>query len=732
MKPFPPTGDRPVRVLLVDDSPLERFIAREALEQAGFDVIEACDGAAALTTFAEQLPDIVLLDVKMPKVDGFECCRSIREREDGADVPILMLTGLDDVESINQAYETGATDFYGKPINAAILTHRVRYLLRSSRTAEELRRSRSQLAHAQRMAGLGYWEWRGTEQDSRWSPEVEAILGRAPVFDDSGPVLGTHVHPDDRLKYDGAIHTVRDGGQAASLEHRIIRADGAVRTVHHEVEAVKAADGTPSALVGVLQDISERRYAEERIRLLAYYDGVTGLPNRTLLGEHLAYAIARAARQNSALAVLFLDLDRFKRINDTHGHSAGDQLLLEVAERLKACIRDCDYIATETDTREAEPLPQFEDHHTVARLGGDEFVIVLPDIRTLEDAARVAQRVHESLSEPFQVIDQVIHVSTSIGISGYPSDGDDVDTLLKHADAAMYHAKSDGRDRFQFFTPEMNERTARRLELETALREAIFGEQLLLHYQPILSLQTGRTIAVEALVRWNRPGHGLISPAEFIPVAEESQLIVSLGEWVLRRACSDTAAMAVDGMEGFRVAVNLSAVQFAAPGLSTAVAEILADSGLNARRLELELTETVLMGDAEKSAAMLAELKRLGVQISIDDFGTGYSSLAYLKRFPIDTLKIDRSFIRDIANDADDASIVTATIGLARSLRLNVVAEGVSEREQLDFLIANDCDRCQGFLLARPMPLGDLREWLRAEQAGASVVTAQRELRVVS
>ncbi len=721
-----PTGTK-ARALLVDDNALERFVACEALEQAGLEVEEAVDGAAALESFERRVPDVVLLDVKMPRMDGFACCRAIRAREVGANVPVLMLTGLDDLESINQAYEVGATDFYSKPMNAATLVHRVRYLLRSSRIAEELRLSQSHLARAQRMAGLGYWEWRGPGERSRWSPEIESILGGPPDFDGAGTLLSSHVHPADRPSFEGAVHAACQRGEAVSLEHRIVRADGTVRVVHQELEPVSRSELPAESLVGVMQDITERRDAEARIRHLAYYDTVTGLPNRSLLREHLGYVIARAQRQRATLAVLFLDLDRFKRINDTHGHSAGDQLLREVAGRLKRCTREYDFVAAD-DHPGSGGEEESAQSQAVARLGGDEFVIVLPEIRALDDAARVARRVQEALSQPFRVVDQDLHVSTSIGISGYPTDGEDVDTLLKHADAAMYQAKTDGRDRFQFFTAAINERISRRLELESALREAIGGNQLLLHYQPIVSLDSGRTSCVEALVRWNRPGHGLVSPGEFIPVAEESQLIVELGEWVIRQACADAAEIAAD----VRVSVNLSAVQFASPGLSTLVAEVVGSTAVPPQRLELELTETVLMGDAERSASMLAELKSLGVQIAVDDFGTGYSSLAYLKRFPIDTLKIDRSFIQDVPGDPDDVAIVKATIGLARSLRLQVVAEGVSEREQLDFLLENGCDRCQGFLLARPMPLEALRGWLARERDGDLALFPDRGLRVVS
>lgn len=724
------TGERetPSTILLIDDSPVDRFMAREALEQEGFRVIECDSGEAGLSACAEHLPDCVLLDVKMPRMNGFETCTALRAIEHGTHLPVLMLTGLDDMDSINRAYEAGATDFYSKPINCAVLIHRVRYLLRAKQTADELRRSQAQLAHAQRMAKLGHWARGGGGGGTRWSAEVESILGGTPALgaDGDAPLL-SHVYTDDRYKLEDAFERVTHTGGACSVEHRIVRPDGTERIVYQEIEALHDSAGNLVQLVGALQDTTERREAEAQVRHLAYYDNVTGLANRTLLKEHLGHAISRGERYGRTVAIMFLDLDHFKRINDTMGHSAGDELLRQVADRLAGCTRESDYLSRKVARANPDSADASGSGQTVARLGGDEFVILLPELRAPEDAAVVAQRIREAMAQPYLVGANELYVSTSIGISGYPMDGEDVDTLLKHADAAMYHAKAEGRDRYQFYTESMNARVLERLAMETSLRKALEQDEFILHYQPILSLRTGEVRAVEALLRWNKPGEGMVSPVQFIPIAEESGLIVPLGEWVLRQACHELMQWSARGIEGFRVSVNVSAAQFKKRGFDALVADALRDSGMSADRLELELTESVLMEDVESSAAMLRDLKSLGLQLAIDDFGTGYSSLAYLKRLPIDSLKIDQSFIRDIADDPDDAAIVAATIGLAQTLRLSVVAEGVQDRTQLDYLLERDCDACQGFLLARPMPASDLETWL-ASNSQESVLSAGRSL----
>jgi diguanylate cyclase (GGDEF)-like protein len=444
-----------------------------------------------------------------------------------------------------------------------------------------------------------------------------------------------------------------------------------------------------SQTAGLLRSL---RHANEKLHFLALHDNLTNLPNRTLLEDRIIQAIASAQRSGQLFAVMFLDLDRFKTINDSLGHHYGDKLLQAVAQRL-------------VDTLRAED--------TIARVGGDEFVVLLKQIGEPQTAAHIAQKILTALSAPFDIEDQEQNVSSSIGISIYPNDGPDLKALMVNADGAMYHAKKMGRNNYQFFTPEMNVVASARLEREKSLRRAVENSEFELHYQPKVHVQSGAVFAMEALVRWRNPNKGLIPPAEFIPLAEEMGLIIPLGAWVLMTACQQNKQWQAAGLPLLRVAVNLSAVQFRQDNLVEFISQVLEDTGLDASYLELEVTESVVMQNAEQAAIILEKLHAKGIHISIDDFGTGYSSLSYLKRFSLDTLKIDRSFVRDISSDADDAAIVKSVIALAHSLRLRVIAEGVETQEQLAFLSALGCDEYQGYYRSRPVPAAEFEQLLR-------------------
>lgn len=437
-------------------------------------------------------------------------------------------------------------------------------------------------------------------------------------------------------------------------------------------------------------EISERKKAQEQLSYSSYHDSLTDLPNRTLFMDRLTQGLIRLAFHKRSAAVLFIDLDHFKRVNDTLGHNIGDILLKAVSERLKSCMREGD---------------------TVARLGGDEFAIMLADLARPEDVPAITQKITETLSQPFQIKQHKLFITTSIGISLYPSDCNDPEALLKAAGMAMYRAKEQGRNNYQFYHPTMNTVAAERLSIETDLRQALECEGFLLHYQPQLDLATGRVIGVEALVRWRRPSMGLVSPAKFIPVAEETGLILPIGEWVLRTACRQTKAWQDAGFRNLRVSVNLSARQFNQKNLIQTIDKILKETQLDPRSLELELTESILQ-NAEEIIETLREINARGVEISVDDFGTGYSSLSYLKRFPIQTLKVDQSFVQNIATGTDETVIVISIINLAHNLRLKSIAEGVETAKQLQFLRWLNCDRMQGYLFSRPLPADEITELL--------------------
>jgi len=703
-----PESDRTPLILVADDTESSRVLLREVLERHGFVVAEVENGALAVEAFGKLRPQFVVLDVMMPEMDGFEACAAIRKVPGGETVPVLILTGLDDLDSIKRAYEVGATDFASKPINWVVLGQRVRYMLRAQKSFDDLRQSEARLAHAQQIARLGNWERDLASGAMRWSEEMYRLFGLSPgSFQPEYAACLERIHPEDREPVAGAVDKALRREAPYSLDLRIVLPDGTTRYVHEQAEVVCDDAGRPVGLTGTTQDISERKQAEEQIRFLAYYDGLTKLPNRTWSMEKLSVALAAARHQGATLAVLFLDLDRFQRINDTLGHSVGDRLLQGVAERLKRCLRSSDGIAR------GEPMGSSD---TVARLGGDEFIMSISDITRGEDAAKVARRILDIFKEPFHIDEREIFVSGTIGISLFPHDGDDAEALLKNADAAMYHAKDAGRGSFQFFSASMNAAAVKRLSLETALRKALEREEFLLHFQPQIDVASGELFGCEALVRWKNPELGLVSPGDFIPLAEETGLILPLGEWVLRAACVQNRAWQDAGFPPLRLSVNISGRQFKQDLIVQAVEKAIEVSRLDPRWLELEITESILMRSAKDTIETLARLKTMGVQISVDDFGTGYSSLSYLSRFPIDTLKIDQSFVRNMAKEPADAAITSAIIAMARTLNLSVIAEGVETEEQRSILKKQGCTQMQGFLFSRPVPAIDFGRLL-AERA---------------
>ena len=508
----------------------------------------------------------------------------------------------------------------------------------------------------------------------------DALVGR--------PIAGIYARPREA---DEIAALLRGAGTLNSVEVEMRREDGAPLWVLQNL--VLVGDARSGVIHATVVDISDRKRAEEQIEFHAYHDVLTGLPNRKLFTDRLRHSLTRAKRSGRPLAVMFIDIDHFKSINDTLGHTAGDDLLLEMARRLRACVREED---------------------TVSRLGGDEFTIILSELRNPEDAAGVAEKVLEAAQVPLTIGSMPIVVTASIGISLYPEDGGDPESLTRNADSAMYRAKEAGRNNYQLCTDEMKNRALDRLSVESRLRSAVRDGQLLLAYQPQINLVTGRTIGVEALVRWNDPERGLMEPSDFIPVAEESRLIVPVGEWVLRTACRQ-ARQWQNGDGPVRMAVNLSARQFQQQDLVEMVRSAISDADLDPSCLELEITETTAMQNAEVTVEVMRSLRELGVGISIDDFGMGYSSLNYLRRFPITGVKIDRAFLADVTSNDGDAAIVSAVIGMARNLRLRVTAEGVETAEQYAFLRSRECDEAQGFYLGRPVFAGEMTRHL-AEQ----------------
>ena len=690
-------------VMVVDDDHAVRLLARETLEHSGFAVSDAGSGEEALRSFEESCPDIVLLDVVMPGLDGFSVCSAIRRTSSGQDTPVLMMTGLDDLESINCAYEAGATDFITKPINWHILRYRVSYMLRASGAMEQLRESREGLAHAQSLAHIGSWEWDLASGEIRCSEEVYNICctdgskGGNPILDS--------VHQLDRAFVQNSLDDAVARRAPLSFDYRILLEDSVERTLHAELVTVLDKGGTPVCLTGTIQDITERKHAEEQIRLLAYYDALTGLPNRRFFLQQLEQALVFANRNDRMLAVLFLDLDRFKLVNDTLGHGVGDRLLQDVADRLLRCVRRSDCLARAED----EGPPSL-----VSRLGGDEFTIMLSDIDHFQDVAKVARRILEAISHPYAFEGQEVFLSTSIGISLYPFDACSASDLIRNADGAMYQAKEQGRNGYQIYDESMSAKALERIILESQLHKALKEGEFAIYYQPQVSARSGKVVGLEALVRWNSRELGVVEPGRFLPLAEEIGLVIQIDQWMMRNACRQHKAWVDAGLRPVTLALNISGQHFLKSDLLDDVTAVLRETGMDPGFLELELTEGVLMAHTEKTVKTLKALKAMGVRLAIDDFGTGFSSLSYLKRFPLDVLKIDRAFIKDLTNDPDDAAITLATIEMAHTLKLQVIAEGVETPAQLAFLNRHGCDTYQGYLFSRPVPPEEIPDKLPA------------------
>jgi len=559
---------------------------------------------------------------------------------------------------------------------------------------EEVLRVNERLQLVAKATNDAVWDWDLVTNAIWWNEGYRTLFGYLPQ--ETKPTAESwsdHIHPDERERVLWGIHAVIDtDGQAWSDEYRFQRRDGSWADIYDRGFVVRDASGRAVRMIGAMMDISERKRAEEQLARLAQFDALTGLPNRNLFRDRLGQAIARAHREGWVTAVAFVDLDRFKEINDTLGHGAGDAVLREVGERLRACLREGD---------------------TVARLGGDEFTVVLEDVGSLEEAAAVARKMLAAFEAPVALEGKDLFVSGSIGLAAYPEHGSGAEALLQHADTAMYHAKGEGRNALKVYAPTMGAEATERRSVEDGLRLALAREEFVLHYQPIVELAGGTITGVEALLRWQHPEWGLVAPGRFIQVAEQSGLIVPIGSWVLRRACQQAAAWRDAGLPPLGVSVNLSARQFRKAGLAEEVAVALEEAGLDPACLKLEITESLLMDNPEASSALLERLKAMGIRLALDDFGTGYSSLSYLKHFPLDVLKIDQSFVRDLATDPEDAIIVRAMIGLAHSLQLTLTAEGVETAEQLVFLRAHGCERAQGYFFSRPVPAAEIGDLLR-------------------
>jgi diguanylate cyclase (GGDEF)-like protein len=678
-----PIGTSPL-VLVVDDDPGARMLAAASLRKAGFGTVEAADGNDGVSAFERFRPDLILMDAVMPGMDGFAAIREIRNRPGGGRVPILMITGLDDLSSIKKAYEAGATDFAVKPVHWVILGHRVGYLLRSSRASLDLAGSEEKTrallrAIPDRIFRIGA---DGTVLDLVAGQEHGAILSN---HDWTGRKL------PEVLPAEAAAEVLQNAEQARKTgEVRMFEFALATGPEPRSFEAriVSIPDGES---LFIARDMTDRKKAEERLAYMAYHDALTGLPNRVTFNERLVRDLARAKRRKEVVGVVLVDLDRFKQINDTLGHAAGDRLLVAVAERLQGAVRETD---------------------TVARMSGDEFCVILPDQSDEHVAIEAGHRIHNAFDSPFPFDGQETHVTASLGMSLFPFNGDTPEALVKNADIAMFRAKAQGRDALQVFSEEMSAAVEERARMEKGLRRANEKNEFLVYYQPEIDLRSGRIVGAEALVRWQTPDRGLVLPMTFIPLAEETGAIVPMSEWVLRTACAQAKAWQGQGYSPFRISVNVSARLFQQYDLTRAILDILGETGLGPESLELEITESVAMSNLESTLETLWKLNGFSIRVAMDDFGTGYSSLAYLKKFPIHHLKIDRAFIKEMDRNPEDQTIVKAILAMAHALNIEVIAEGVERVEQLDLLKSFGCGLAQGFFFSKPVPAAEFNRLL--------------------
>ncbi|MFO1154834.1 MAG: EAL domain-containing protein [Rhodospirillales bacterium] len=664
---------------------------------------------------------IAFLDVRMPPgPDGVNAAERIRKLD--TDINIVFVTGYSDIspDQIRKRIQPPDKLLYcQKPFHAGEL-RQVACALSAKWTAHRnLQTTRQKLEQVVTSTSvIIYSSAPGRDHSPAFiSDNVQQRFGWAPESFRNDPTFWIErVHREDLPRVYKALKDIHELDEVC-IDYRFLSATGDYRWVSDRMKLLRDASGKAKELVGCWFDITDRRQAEARIRQLAYFDVVTGLPNRLLMQELLQHGMEAADRYRHRLALLFLDVDNFKRINDTLGHDSGDALLREVAKRLLGCIRKSDLLVRQGDIEDLLVEPQEE---SVSRLGGDEFVIILSKIKDVSDAARVAGRISQALATPISFgEDEEASVTATIGISVYPDDGATGSALLKHADMAMYDAKEHGRNCFRFFSDTMRVRAARRFFIESKLAKALDRDEFRLFYQPRIDLGSLKVVGMEALLRWQQPDEGLVSPAEFIPIAEENGLILPIGDWVLHEACRQTAQWQTAGLP-LTVSINLSAVQFRHRLLVDRLAQVLTDTGIDPALIELELTESVLMDDTKLSASLLAQIKELGIKIAVDDFGTGYSSLSYLKRFALSTLKIDTSFVRDLTRNPGDEAIVGAMIALGHRLGLQVVAEGVEQTSQLDLLRSMGCNEAQGYLFSRPIDAVSFEEWVRVRSGGQS------------
>ncbi|MCP4491417.1 MAG: EAL domain-containing protein [Gammaproteobacteria bacterium] len=698
-----------LKALLADDDAGIQLTLSALLKEKGYSVTTVNNGVEVVDTMLHKEFNIVLLDIRMPKMDGFEACKAIRELENGRNVPILMLTGQDDAESIKKAFEVGATDFIAKPINFVLMGFRIDYIVRASNVAEELRKAQVRSNNAQRIASLGHIEWNPTNEIVHCSQGIREILllPKQAQFNHFDNFIDC-VHPDDRDKVKSSIRQSLLSGEALNLEHRVVRADGSVRFVS-QISEHRPDSKTPDRMMVTLQDITDRIDTEKRIHALAYYDDLTGLPNRNLLNQHLDRILVSALRSQTKTAVIVFGVDKLDKVVESLSHNSAENLIKMIADRVKNSCRRSDIMSRQSCGNLGKE--NFSYQQLTAKLRNDEYVIILSEINDLQSASAFLQRLIEQFKVAFQLKDRNIYLTTTAGISLAPIDGNTSNELIKFAEIAKRSASKEGSWGFRYFRKELNDKVTRNFSLAHDLRIALEQETLEVYYQPKVSLRDSVLVGVEALCRWHHPTLGQISPTEFIEIAEEESLIGELGEWVLKTACNQLLKWKSELNSDFSVSVNISPVQLLDEKAMTRMVEFISGSPINSQLVELELTESTLLENFESDLNIINQFIEIGCRLAIDDFGTGYSSLSYLANLPAQTLKIDKSFICSIKKNNQYTAIVRGIIKLAHSLGMTVIAEGVETDLQKAILVQEQCDQIQGTLVSAPLSSRNFNSW---------------------
>ena len=679
-------------IMVVDDELVGRIYIENILTSEGYETITVENGQQAVTMAKQLSPSMIVMDVMMPVMDGYDACTAIRAQEGQLKVPIIMLTGLDDIESIEKSFSAGATDFIVKPINPAIFQQRVHHGLKTRETDIELYKQQLRQSHAYKVAKMGYWDWDLESGKMYWSDEVYTMFSISPgEFSNNREALRARTTVDAYSKIKSAAEASIKNGVPYSIEHQVNRPDQQFQVVHQHAELIRNNDGKIVRMLGIVQDITERFLAQEKIHHQLYYDNLTDLPNRALFHEHLDRALKTPERITDGLAILLIDIDRFKNINDSYGTTIGDEFLISIANKLDSKTRSTD---------------------TLTRLGADEFALILEGTASHEGVSQVANKLLKTLSSTHNINGHELISTGSIGIAISSPENCDKEALIQQADLAMSHVKEIGGNQFCFFDEKMNSGAYKALIIEKELRHAIERNELVVFFQPKVCVNTGKIKGMEALIRWQHPEKGLISPFEFIPVAEETGLIIPIGQWVFEEACRQTKVWHQQGYGDLVVSINASAKQFHQHNFYNDICDTIKTIGINPHCVDLEITESCTMNDIESTISLLNKFRKMGIHISLDDFGTGFSSLSLINQLPLDTLKIDIAFIREINEKGENGELAKLIIAMAKTLKLKTVAEGVELQHHLDFIANEGCNEYQGYFFSRPLPANEFAELL--------------------